>query len=130
MPTLVALTLSSLNERAMCQFVYTLRPIVLGAERRPAPRHRFRGECCAPAPRIEFTVNRVCRPTGQSSDSESARDQWQCIAVTPQVNLRFSFVALIKYVSKHLVECIAIGHRELTHILLTLLLFILRYNFA
>ena len=41
-----------------------------------------------PVSRIEFTANRVC--TGQSSDSERARDQWQCAAVTPQVNLSFS----------------------------------------
>ena len=46
--------------------------------------------------------------TGQSSDSERARDQWQCAAVTPQVNLSFSFVSCI---IKHLIECIAI-YRE------------------
>ena len=34
-----------------------------------------------PVSRIESTANRVC--TGQSSDSERARDQWQCAAVTP-----------------------------------------------
>ena len=59
--------------------------------------------CYVPVSRIEFTANRVC--TGQSSDSERARDQWQCAAVTPQVNLSFSFVSCI---SKHLIECIAI----------------------
>ena len=31
--------------------------------------------------RLEFTANRVC--ISQSSDSERARDQWQCAAVTP-----------------------------------------------
>ena len=46
-------------------------------------------------------MNRVC--TGQSSDSE--RDQWQCAAVAPQVNLSFSFVSRV---SKHLIEFIAI----------------------
>ena len=56
-----------------------------------------------PVLRIEFTANRVC--TGQSSDSERARDQWQCVAVTPQVNLSFSFVSCV---SKHLIEFIAI----------------------
>ena len=34
-----------------------------------------------PVSQIEFTANQVC--TGQSSDSERARDQWQCGAVTP-----------------------------------------------
>ena len=52
---------------------------------------------------LSLPLNRVC--TGQSSDSERARDQWQCAAVTPQVNLSFSFVSSI---SKHLIECIAI----------------------
>ena len=52
---------------------------------------------------LSLPLNRVC--TGQSSDSERARDQWQCAAVTPQVNLSFSFVSCI---SKHLIECIAI----------------------
>ena len=52
---------------------------------------------------LSLPLNRVC--TGQSSDSERARDQWQCVAVTPQVNLRFSFVSCI---SKHLIECIVI----------------------
>ena len=46
------------------------------------------GQGREPVSRIEFTANRVC--TGQSSDSERARDQWQCAAVTPQVNLSFS----------------------------------------
>ena len=32
-----------------------------------------------PVSRIEFTANRVC--TGQSSDSERARDQWQINAL-------------------------------------------------
>ena len=41
----------------------------------------------------------------KSSDSERARDQWQCAAVTPQVNLSFSFVSCV---SKHLIEFIAI----------------------
>ena len=50
--------------------------------------------------RIGFTAKRVCMPTGQSSDSERARDQWQSAAATPQVNLSFSFVS---YVSKHLI---------------------------
>ena len=40
---------------------------------------------------------RVC--TGQSSDLERAHVQWQCAAVTPQVNLSFS---------KHLIEFFAI----------------------
>ena len=52
---------------------------------------------------LSLPLNRVC--TGQSSDSERTRDQWQCAAVTPQVNLSFSFVSCI---SKHLIECIAI----------------------
>ena len=52
---------------------------------------------------LSLPLNRVC--TGQSSDSGRARDQWQCAAVTPQVNLSFSFVSCI---SKHLIECIAI----------------------
>ena len=52
---------------------------------------------------LSLPLNRVC--TGQSSDSERARDQWQCAAVTPQVKLSFSFVSCI---SKHLIECIAI----------------------
>ena len=52
---------------------------------------------------LSLPLNRVC--TGQSSDSEHARDQWQCAAVTPQVNLSFSFVS---YISKHLIECVAI----------------------
>ena len=56
-----------------------------------------------PVSRIESTANRVC--TGQSSDTERARDQCQCAAVTPYVNLMFSFVSCI---SKHLIECIAI----------------------
>ena len=34
-----------------------------------------------PVSRIESTANRVF--TGQSSDTERARDQWQCAAVTP-----------------------------------------------
>ena len=42
---------------------------------------------------IEFTLK---------SDSERARDQWQCAAVTPQVNLSFSFVSCI---SKQLIAC-------------------------
>ena len=40
---------------------------------------------------LSLLMNRVC--TGQSSDSERARDQWQCAAATPQVNLGFSFVS-------------------------------------
>ena len=56
----------------------------------------------SPVSRIEFIANRVC--TGQSSDSERACDQWQCAAVTPQVNVSFSFVS---HVSKHLIEFIA-----------------------
>ena len=36
---------------------------------------------------LSLQANRVC--TGQSSDSERARDQWQRAAVTPQVNLSF-----------------------------------------
>ena len=52
---------------------------------------------------LSLPLNRVC--TGQSSDSKRARDQWQCAAVTPQVNLSFSFVSCV---SKHLIECIAI----------------------
>ena len=52
---------------------------------------------------LSLPLNRVC--TGQSSDSERARDQWQCVAVTPRVNLSFSFVSCT---SKHLIECIAI----------------------
>ena len=40
---------------------------------------------------LSLPLNRVC--TGQSSDSERARDQWQCAAVTPQVKLSFSFVS-------------------------------------
>ena len=52
---------------------------------------------------LSLPLNRVC--TGQSSDSERARDHWQCAAVTPQVNPSFSFVSCI---SKHLIECIAI----------------------
>ena len=52
---------------------------------------------------LSLPLNRVC--SGQSSDSERAPDQWQCAAVTPQVNLSFSFVSCI---SKHLIECIAI----------------------
>ena len=42
---------------------------------------------------LSLPLNWVC--TGQSSDSERARDQWQCAAVTPQVNLSFSFVSCI-----------------------------------
>ena len=57
----------------------------------------------SPVSRIELIANRVC--TGQSSDSERARDQWQCAAVTPQVNVSFSFVSRV---SKHLIEFIAI----------------------
>ena len=53
--------------------------------------------------RLEFTANRVC--ISQSSDSERARDQWQCAAVTPQVNLSISFVSCV---SKRLIEFIAI----------------------
>ena len=45
---------------------------------------------------LSLPLNRVC--TGQSSDSERARDQWQCAAVTPQVNLSFSFVSCISNV--------------------------------
>ena len=52
---------------------------------------------------LSLPLNRVC--TGQSSDSERARDQWQCAAVTLQVNVSFSFLSCI---SKHLIECIAI----------------------
>ena len=52
---------------------------------------------------LSLPLNRVC--AGQSSDSERARDQWQWAAVTPQVNLSFSFVSCI---SKHLIEYIAI----------------------
>ena len=52
---------------------------------------------------LSLPLNRVC--TGQSSDSERARDRWQSAAVTLQVNLSFSFVSCI---SKHLIECIAI----------------------
>ena len=37
--------------------------------------------------------------------SERARDQWQCAAVTPRVNLSYSFVSCV---SKHLIEFIAI----------------------
>ena len=56
-PTLVALTLSSFSyesDRALyvnffLHIAYNYRDLVLGAERRPAPRHMFRGECCAPA---------------------------------------------------------------------------------
>ena len=55
-----------------------------------------------PVSRIEFTLK---SSTGQSSDSERARDQWQCAAVTPQVNLSFSFVSCI---SIHVIECNAI----------------------
>ena len=60
---------------------------------------------------LSLPLNRVC--TGQSSDSERARDQWQCAAVTRQVNLSFSFGPCIsKHLafrpSKHLIECIAI----------------------
>ena len=62
-----------------------------------------------PVSRIEFATNRVCRPTGQSSDSERALDQWQCAAVTPQVNLSFS---LVSWVSKHLIEFIAIESKS------------------
>ena len=47
---------------------------------------------------LSLPLNRVC--TGQSSDSERAHDQWQCAAVTPQVNLTFSFVSCI---SKHFI---------------------------
>ena len=48
---------------------------------------------------LSLQANRVC--TGQSSDSEHARgDHWQCSAVTPQVNLSFSFVSRI---SEHLI---------------------------
>ena len=50
---------------------------------------------------LSLPLNRVC--TGQSSDSECARDQWQCVAVTAQVNLSFSFVYCI---SKHLIYCL------------------------
>ena len=52
---------------------------------------------------LSLPLNRV--GTGQSSDSERVRDQWQCAAVTSQVNLSFSFVSCI---SKHLIECIVI----------------------
>ena len=41
-------------------------------------------------PELSLPINRV--RTAQSPDSERARDQWQCAAVTPQVNLSFSFV--------------------------------------
>ena len=58
-----------------------------------------------PVSRIEFAANQVCRPTGQSSDPDRALDQWQCAAVTPQVNLSFS---LVSCVSKHLIEFIAV----------------------
>ena len=51
--------------------------------------------------RIEFTANRVC--IGQSSDSERAHDQWQCAAVTLQVNLSFPFVSSVSN-SKQLIE--------------------------
>ena len=55
---------------------------------------------------LSLPLNRVCiLASGQSSDSERARDQWQCATVTPQVNLSFSFVSCV---SKHLIECIAI----------------------
>ena len=50
---------------------------------------------------LSLYMNRVC--TGQSSDSERARDQWQSAAVTPQVNLSFSFMSRV---SKHLIELI------------------------
>ena len=52
---------------------------------------------------LSLPINRVC--TGQSADSERARDQWQCAALTQQVNLSFWFVYCV---SKHLIECIAI----------------------
>ena len=48
-------------------------------------------------------MNRVC--TGQSSDPERARDEWQSAAVTPQVDMSFS---LVSRVSKHLTEFLAI----------------------
>ena len=53
--------------------------------------------------KLSLCLNRIC--TGQSSDSERARDQWRCAAVNPQVNLSFSFVSRV---SKHVTECIAV----------------------
>ena len=55
---------------------------------------------------LSLPINRVC--TGQSSDSERARDQWKCAAMTPQVNRSFSFASCV---SKHLIEFIAITIR-------------------
>ena len=62
----------------------------------------FRGDR-AGCHELSLPINRVC--TGPSSDSERARDQWQCAAVTPQVNLSFSVVSCV---SKHVIEFIAI----------------------
>ena len=53
---------------------------------------------------LSLQMNSVC--AGQSSDSERACDQWQCAAVTLQVNLSFSFVSRV---STHLIECIVVS---------------------
>ena len=64
-----------------------------------------------PLSRFEFTwidlgLTSLLANQPVASESERARDQWQCAAVTPQVNLSFSFVSRV---SKHLIEFIAIG---------------------
>ena len=65
---------------------------------------------CSPVSRFEFTwfdlaLTSPLANQPVASESERVRDQWQCAAVTPQVNLSFSFVSCV---SKHLIEFIAI----------------------
>ena len=63
-----------------------------------------------PVTRFEFTwidlaLTSLLANQPVASDSECARDQLQCAAVTAQVNLSFSFVS---WVIKHLIEFITI----------------------
>ena len=46
---------------------------------------------------LSLQANQVC--TGQSSDSERARDHWQRAAMTPHVNLSFSFESCVSKLS-------------------------------
>ena len=54
--------------------------------------------------------NHICGPglglNFRPTQGPSGHDQWQCAAVTPQVNLNFSFVSRV---SKHLIEFISIS---------------------
>ena len=64
-----------------------------------------------PVSRFEFTwidlaLASLLANQPVASESERARDHWQCAAMTPQVNLSFSFVSRV---SKHAIELIAIG---------------------